>query len=200
MEEPDFSSPVCTSGSSTDGGGAVPDLPWFLVFVRPRAEKAVRDRFLGLGLEAYAATHHETHVWRRGERRRIEKVLIPSIVFVRMEKKDRTTVEHSPGVVSLMTDPARRKPGMSGWDTLARVSHFDMQVFMQMLLQEDTEVCFTARDFTIGEQVRIKDFDPAFSQAQVVRLYGDARPYVGLRVSFLGCAYMQLPIDRIAKL
>jgi hypothetical protein len=75
-----------------------------------------------------------------------------------------------------------------------------MRVFQQMLLQEDIEVNFTPTDFVIGDYVRIKGFDEEHSIARVVRIIGDSKPYVGLRVSFLGCAYMQVPLNRIVKL
>ena len=218
MAQPNVCINKDTSAASTDGGGAVPKIhqdntaeaptksqdptekTWYILWVRSKAEKAVRKSLIRDGIEAFVATVHETHVWRRGQRRRIEKVLIPSVVFVRMTKAERQYVERRPGVVSLMYDPARKKDGKSGWDTLARVCDEDMQLFRQMLMQEDLDVSFTSADFTIGEHVRIKDFDQAYSTAQIVRIFGDTRTYIGLRVSFLGCAYMQLPLDRITKL
>ncbi|MBP5523139.1 MAG: hypothetical protein J6X74_02835, partial [Bacteroidaceae bacterium] len=59
---------------------------------------------------------------------------------------------------------------------------------------------FATTNFLVGDYVRIKDFDEAHSKAQIVRIYGDNKTYVGLRVSFLGCAYMQVPLNRIDKL
>ena len=200
MEEPNVISPKVTSATSTDGGGAVLERPWNVLWVNSKAEKSVRDNLIREGFEAFVASRQEIHTWRRGERRKVEKVLIPSIVFVRMEKKDQRTIEDCPGVSALMRDPARKKEGVSGWDTLARISNDDMQVFQQMLSQEGTEVNFTPTEFEVGDYVRIKDFDEAHNKAQIVRIYGDTKTYVGLRVSFLGCAYMQVPLNRIVKL
>ena len=195
-----------TSGSSTDGGEAVPnplpleESPWFVIWVKARAEKSVRDNLLREGFEAFTATRQEIHTWRRGERRKVEKVLIPSIVFVRMQQQDRLAVERILNVNSLMRDPARKKEGVSSWDTLARINDYDMRLFQQMLMQEDAEVNFTSTDFVIGDYVRIKGFNEAHNKAQIVRIFDDSKTYVGLRVSFLGCAYMQLPLNRIVKL
>jgi hypothetical protein len=117
-----------------------------------------------------------------------------------MDRKDQRTIEDCPGVSALMRDPARKKEGISSWDKLARVSNDDMQVFQQMLGQEETDVNFTTTDFTVGEYVRIKDFPEGNNIAQIVRIYNDNKTYVGLRVSFLGCAYMQVPLNRIIKI
>ena len=212
MEEPNVISPEVTSAISTDGGGAVSETKpkgkdsnrssecWYVLWVNSKAEKSVRNNLIEKGFQAYVATRQEIHTWRRGERRKVEKVLIPSIVFVRMDRKDQRTIEDCPGVSALMRDPARKKEGISSWDKLARVSNDDMQVFQQMLGQEETDVNFTTTDFTVGEYVHIKDFPEGNNKAQIVRIYGDTKTYVGLRVSFLGCAYMQVPLNRIVKL
>ena len=133
--------------------------PWFILWVKSRAEKSVRDNLIREGFEAFAATRQEIHTWRRGERRKVEKVLIPSIVFVRMQQQDRPAIERILNVNSLMRDPARKKEGVSNWDTLARISDYDMRLFQQMLMQEEAEVNFTSTDFVIGDYVRIKGFD-----------------------------------------
>ena len=186
-----------TPGLSTDSGGAV---PWSVLWVKPRTEKSVRDNLLREGFEAFVATRLETHTWRRGERRKVEKVLIPSIVFVRMQKQDRPLVERQMNVTSLMRDPAKKGARIKGGEEYASISNDDMLVFQQMLSQEDTEVNFASTDFSVGDYVRIKDFDKSHNKAQIVRIYGDNKTYVGLRVSFLGCAYIQVPLSRIEKM
>lgn len=175
-------------------------LPWSVLWVKPRTEKAVRDNLIREGFEAFVATRFEIHTWRRGERRKVEKVLIPSIVFVRMEKHDRPLVERQMNVTSLMRDPAKRGARSKGGEEYASITNDEMLLFQQMLSQDDAQVNFASTNFTIGEYVRIKDFDETHNKAQIVRIYGDNKTYVGLRVSFLGCAYMQVPLSRITKL
>lgn len=199
MDEQQFSSTPAAPVSSTDDGGAVPERPWFVLRVKSRAEKTVRENLVRMGFDAIAATRFEYHTWRRGEQRKVERVLIPSVVFVRMNKSDQLAILHCPGVSSFMYDPLKRKGSINSWETLARISNRDMQVFRQMLAQEDVEVNFTASQFNIGEEVRIKGFDEAHNQAQIVRIFGDGKTYIGVRVGFLGCAYMELPLERIAK-
>ena len=99
-----------------------------------------------------------------------------------------------------MRDPARKKESVNSWDALARITNDEMLLFQQMLGQEDTDVQFASADFSVGEYVRIKDFGEKHGKAQIVRIFGDTKTYVGLRVSFLGCAYMQVPLSRIMKI
>ncbi len=215
MSEPNQCILEGTSGLSTDGGGAVPETatdsslegqdskderPWFVLWVNSKAERSVRDNLIGKGLEAFVPVRQEIHTWRRGERRKIDKVLIPSVVFVRMEQADRRTVEDWTGVNAMMRDPARKREGLSGWDTLARITNDEMLLFKQMLGMEEMDVQFASADYSVGDYVRIKGFGDSSGKAQIVRIFGNNKTYVGVRVSFLGCAYMEVKKSRIEKL
>lgn len=215
MSEPNQCILEGTSGLSTDGGGAVPETatdsslegkdtkderPWFVLWVNSKAERSVRDNLIGKGLDAFVPIRQEIHTWRRGERRKIDKVLIPSVVFVRMEQSDRRTVEDCPGVNAMMRDPARKREGLTGWETLARVTSDEMHLFMQMLGMEDLQIQFASTDYSVGDFVRIKGFGDSSGKAQIVRIFGNNKTYVGVRVSFLGCAYMEVKKSRIEKL
>ncbi len=187
------------SCSSSGDNISAPEKTWFVVWVKSRAEKSVRDSLTSKGFEAYVASRHEMHTWRRGERRKVERVLIPSVVFVRMTKKDRLIIEDTPNVCAIMLDPAKRGLRSKGLDEYASISDDEMRLFQQMLMQDDVDVGFTNHDFAVGDYVRILDFDESCNRAQIVRVFGDNKTYVGVRVSFLGCAYMQVPLDRIEK-
>ena len=117
-----------------------------------------------------------------------------------MEKKDRPLVENMMNVTSLMRDPAKKGARSKGGEEYASLTDEEMRLFQQMLSQEGTEVNFASTGFKVGDYVRIKDFADSDSKAQIVRIYGDTKTYVGLRVSFLGCAFMQVPLNRIVKI
>ena len=192
----DIANPTVTPATSTDGAAGVAAGHWHIGIVPPRAEKAVRDRLLSLGHEAYAATRKEVHLWRRNERRVVENVLITNIVFVRtMDKELEGLKKHR--ILSFMRDVAKKTD--RGSTPYAVVRDSEMQVLQAMLAQDDFEVAFTPSDFTLGEYVEVLGFDTGDHLAQIVRLPNDNKSYVGIRVNFLGCAYMQVPLTRIQK-
>ena len=198
-----------TSGSSTDGGGAVPESQpgeqekstgsWHLLWVNAKAEKAVRNRLTDDGFEAFVAAAREIHTWRRGEKRVVERVLIPCVVFVRIEQKDQLTVLRCPGAHSFMADPARKQSGASYWERLARVGDREMLTLRKMLAQQDARVEFATRGFTVGEEVLVRGLGEESYLAQVVRIYGERQACIGVRLSFLGCAYMKVPVGRVTR-
>ena len=186
-----------TPATSTDGAAGVAQ--WYIGIVPPRAEKSVRDRLLSLGYEAYAATRKERHVWRRNERHTVEQVLITNIVFVHTVDKELEGLRKH-RILSFMRDAAKKTE--RGSTPYAIVRDAEMQALQAMLTQDEYEVSFTPSDFTLGEYVSIIGFgtDTAPHLAQIVRLSNDNKDYVGIRVNFLGCAYMQVPMGQIFKI
>lgn len=207
----------------TDAGEAVArtaekpvaSLPWYVLWVRPRGEKAVRDRLVDSGFEAYTATRREIHLWRskdmrhkeKKERKVVEVVVIPSVVFVRIagisesdRNRKRDQIQATPGVSAFMQDPSRKHPGSTFWHIIARVPDSELQLLRAMLGQEDFEVAFTPSQFALGEYVKVEGFDTGTHNPQIVRLPNDNKSYVGIRVDFLGCAYMEVPLNRIVKI
>lgn len=61
---------------------------WYVAIVAPRHEKAVVDRLQSQGVVAYAATQREMHRWANGRRRAVDRVVIPSMVFVHCSEQD----------------------------------------------------------------------------------------------------------------
>lgn len=173
---------------------------WYILLVNVRSEKSVRDALLRQGYEAYVATRKELHIWRRSERRVVERVLISSVVFVHVTEEQRRELLDFPNTRSFLTDPARAKEQGINRNPLAVVSDEEMNVLMQMLADDDADVAFATTDFAVGDYVRILGFDEQHNQAQIVRLPSDPATYVGVRVSFLGCAYMKVSPKQIVKI
>ena len=185
-----------TPATSTDGAVGVEEAQWYIAIVPPRAEKSVRDKLLASGLEAYAATRKEIHVWRRNERRTVERVLITNIVFVHtLSTQLEGLKQHR--ILSFMRDAAKKTGNRN--TPYAIVRNSEMHLLQAMLAQDEYEVSFTPSDFTLGEYVKVLGFDTGDQLAQIIRLPNDTKNYVGIRVNFLGCAYMQVPLNHILK-
>ncbi len=195
---PNSFSSSATPATSTDGAVGVPATEWYIAVVSPRAEKKIRDNLLKNNEEAYAAVRKEVHLWRRNERKIVERVLIPCVVFVKTVRTELETLRKHYNILSYMRDSARRQD--NGMFQFAIVSDRELATLQAMLRQNEFEVAFAPSQFTLGEHVRILDFDLGNDLAQVVHIPSDNKSYVGLRITNLGCAYMQVPLTRIVKL
>lgn len=188
-----------TPAISTDGAEGVAVRRWYVLHVALRSEKAVRDRLLDLGVEAYVATRQEIHLWRRSERRIVEQVLIPAVVFVYVADSERIPLLRLPGIHSYMTNPASQKTAL-GRNRLAIVPDAEMHTLQSILRQSEFDVAFATTNFAVGNKVRILGLGSDEHIAQIVNIPNDPASYVGIRLPFLGCAYMQLPLSRILKI
>ena len=69
---------------------------WYVAQVKATQEKYVRTQLAKLGYEAYVPVHKELHTYTSRTRRAVEKVLIPCIVFVRLNDEERNLMLHFP--------------------------------------------------------------------------------------------------------
>lgn len=170
---------------------------WYVVYVSPRAEKKVCESLLNASYEAYIPSRWEVHLWRNGQRKKVEKLVITGVVFVKIEASRLNEIRPFPRVISFMMDPAKRN-NPNGFKSFATIRESEMRLLKAMLGQDEYDVDFTTH-FSLGEYVRIAGFDTYDDLAQIVELPGDKSSYVGVRVGFLGCAFMKVPLGRIIK-
>ena len=187
---------VGVSGSNISGGQE-PAKHWYVAYVGTRAEKAVRDRLNREGIEAYAATQDEIRIRRNGRRVKIETPVITQYVFVRVTEKERKVIVEYPYIHFFLTDKAS-KTNEYGRHNLAIIPDHQMAVLQAMLQQADNRVKFVNEGFALGDEVSILGWGDNI-KGRIVRIRGDKSHYIGIRIDQLGCAYMEVPPNRLVK-
>ena len=170
---------------------------WYVAYVGTRAEKAVRDRLISLGYEAYAATQWEIRVWRNGRKKKIERPVITQYVFIRLTERQRAVVVAMPEIHYFLVNKAGAT-NEYGRHLTAVIPDAQMQMLQRMLGQSDSAVRFATSGFAIGDTVRVLGWGDNL-QGHVVRIPGDHAKYVGIRIDQLGCAYMEISPDLLLK-
>ena len=167
-----------------------PQRLWFIARVSPNTEKSTRTKLQALGYEAFVASQPELRFWKNGVRQKrgvVEKVVITQYLFLHLTRKEREAVIRYSFVKEFMKNRASH----DGRD-FALMSDADMQTLMQMFAQSDRPVLFDTGDYTVGEEVVLHLGSGEYT-ARVVRRRGDTNTYYGIRISELGCAYMEVP-------
>ena len=170
---------------------------WYVAYVGTRAEKAVRDRLISLGYEAYAATQWEIRVWRNGRKKKIERPVITQYVFIRLTERQRAVVVAMPEIHYFLVNKAGAT-NEYGRHLPAVIPDAQMQMLQRMLGQSDSAVRFATSGFAIGDTVRVLGWGDNL-EGHVVRIPGDHAKYVGIRIDQLGCAYMEISPDLLLK-
>ena len=74
---------------------------WHVIYTKPRAEKKVEKRLNGFGISAYCPVKQEIKQWSDRKKKILVPVL-PSMVLVNIDEKQRNKVFDIPGVVRYM--------------------------------------------------------------------------------------------------
>ncbi len=170
---------------------------WFIAFVGTRAEKAVRDRLLKDGIEAYAATQHELRVRPSGRRVKVERPVITQYVFIHVSEEERRVIVEYPYIHYFLTDKATATNDF-GRHRLAVIPDDQMRMLQSMLSQEDAEVLFATTGFTLGDEVNVLGWNDDIT-GHIVQIRGKKGRHIGIRIDQLGCAYMEISPTRLIK-
>lgn len=74
---------------------------WHVIYTKPRAEKKVEERLNDFGIKAYCPVKKEIKQWSDRKKKILVPVL-PSMVLVNIDEKERNKVFDIPGVVRYM--------------------------------------------------------------------------------------------------
>ena len=195
MSEKDQKFKMQTSAIVADDAVGIPR--WYVAYVGTRAEKAVRDRLVSLGYEAYAATQWEIHVWRNGRKKKVERPVITQYVFIRLTEQQRTEILTMPEIHYFLVNRAGATNAY-GRHLPAVIPDAQMRMLQRMLGQSESAVRFATSGFSIGDTVRVLGWGDNL-KGQVVCIPGDHARYIGIRIDQLGCAYMEISPDLLLK-
>lgn len=162
---------------------------WLIARVAPNTERSTAAKLDSLGYETFVAVQKELRYWKNGERRKkkwVERVVITQYVFLHITLKQREEVVRYTFVKSFLKDSAAQSKA-----SFAVIPDASMESLKAMFGQSDRPVAFASADFQIGDEVTLHlgSFD---YRARVVRKRGDKTAYYGIRISELGCAYMEV--------
>lgn len=180
----------------TDVAEGVPDRAWFVAVVDSRKERLVRDQLTQLGYEAFIASKTEVHRWANRQRKTVEQVLISHYVFLHATEEERLQALKLPLIHSFLVNRSAQKTNR-GTSPLAVVPSSEINLLRIMLSLADTEIFYSPEDLTVGKLVTLIGYTKETLTAQVVKIPRSRKHYVGVRLTGLGCAYMQVPLDRI---
>jgi transcriptional antiterminator RfaH len=74
---------------------------WNVIYTKPRSEKKVEERLNNLGISAYCPVKEEIKQWSDRKKKILVPVL-PSMVLINIDEKERNKVFDIPGVVRYM--------------------------------------------------------------------------------------------------
>ncbi len=145
---------VTTVPNGVGGAVGVEKSEWYVAIVSHNTEKAVGDKLKKLGYECYVPIQEEWRLWKNGRRAKINRVVIPSIVFIYCTETNRKEIVGLPFINRFMTN----KAGLTmpnGNKPLAIIPHSQIERLRFMLGNSDVPVFFTSTPYKKGDFVKV---------------------------------------------
>ena len=164
------------------GEGVAHSKRWYVALVRMHHEKKVSEYLDKMGIENFIPLQQEMHQWS-DRRKLIESVLLPMMVFVHADPKERGEV------LSLST--VSRYMVMRGESSPAVIPDEQMARFRFMLDYSKEAVCMSSSPLARGEQVRVIKGTLSGLVGELVSVDGKSK--IAVRLNMLGCACLDMP-------
>ena len=173
--------------SSGTGEGVAHSKRWYVALVRMHHEKKVAERLSKMGIDSFVPVQQQIHQWS-DRRKMVDTVLLPMMVFVHVNPKERMEV--------LSFSTVSRYMVMRGESTPAVIPDEQMARFRFMLDYSEEAVCMNDTPLARGEKVRVIKGPLSGLVGELVTVGGKSK--IAVRLNMLGCACVDMPIGYVA--
>lgn len=127
---------------------------WYVAIVKHNTEKSCAEKLEKIGIQTYVPTQSEYKVWKNGRKAKIDRVVIPSTVFIKCTEQERREIVKLPFINRFMTN----KAGVSANSfnkPLAIIPDNQITTLKFMVGNSDTPIIFSDHPYKKGDYVRV---------------------------------------------
>lgn len=161
---------------------------WLAAYVKMHHEKKVRDRLTAMGIHNFLPVQEEVRQWS-DRKKKVERVLIPMMIFVRVDTEEQRSVITHPSIIHYLTLRGEHSPTEIPADQMDR--------FRFMLDHSDSAVSFSDNDLQPGEKVRVTKGPLTGLEGELITVEGKYR--IIIRIEQLGCAEVEISLSMVEK-
>lgn len=172
--------------SNGTGEGVAYSKRWYVALVRMHHEKKVAERLNKMGIENFVPVQQELHQWS-DRRKMVESVLLPMMIFVHVDPKERKEVLSFSTVSRYMVLRGESGPAVIPDEQMAR--------FRFMLDYSEEAVSMSTTLLARGEKVRVIKGPLTGLVGELVNVDGKSK--IAVRLNLLGCACVDMPIGYV---
>ena len=172
--------------SNGTGEGVAYSKRWYVALVRMHHEKKVAERLNKMGIENFVPVQQELHQWS-DRRKMVESVLLPMMIFVHVDPKERKEVLSFSTVSRYMVLRGESSPAVIPDEQMAR--------FRFMLDYSEEAVSMSTTLLARGEKVRVIKGPLTGLVGELVNVDGKSK--IAVRLNLLGCSCVDMPIGYV---
>lgn len=175
----------------------VAERKWFVAIVNHNTEKAVEERLQKLDYETFVAKQSVMRVWKNGRKSKVDKVVIPSLIFIKCTEKERREIVTLPYINRFMTN--RVAAADTGRSPLAVIPQNQIDTLKYMLGQSDIPVSFVDRPVKLGDRVVVARGSLKGLEGEVIQI-NEGNADIVVRVDLIGAAKMTIAASEIERI
>lgn len=168
--------------ANVTGSGVARSKRWLVAYVRMRHEKKTSERLTQMGIENFLPVQEEIHQWS-DRRKRVERVLMPMMIFVHVDLRQQKEV--------LTLSSVSRYMVLRGESAPAVIPDEQMNRFKFMLDYSEELISMNSAPLARGEKVRVIKGPLAGLEGELVHVDGKSK--IAVRLDVLGCACVDMP-------
>lgn len=162
---------------------------WIAALVQMNTELKVSTKLNNIGIANYVPIQNEIHQWS-DRKKKIKRVVIPMIVFVRVDDDELKNLRTFPFIHKLLSYPGEKQP--------AQIPDGQIDKLMFMLNNADSSILMSDSIYEIGEEVEIIR-GPLKGLCGEMCSFEEDRQMVGIRIELLGYACVNVNRNDIER-
>jgi transcription antitermination factor NusG len=164
---------------------------WYAARTQMNCERKAEKEFKGIAIETYLPTQEEIHIWS-DRKKKIQRVVIPMILFVKMDSKDTNNVHRTPYFYGFI--------GNNRHDTKpAPIPDKDIETLRFMLLHSDSPVSIEPMPIRLGDKVRVIRGQLQGLEGNILSMTKSHSEIV-INLNALGCAKLSVSRANIQRI
>lgn len=169
---------------------------WYVAIVNNNSEKIYAEKLQKLGYESYVPTQKEERKWRNGNLNTIDKVILPSVIFIRVTESERLKeIANLPYIKRFMVDNSRAK-NQFGKHPIAIIPNNQIEQLRLMLEHAESPVTIESVPFHLGDKIRITEGKMQGLEGYVYHC-DEGSSFIVVRLECLGCAKMRINNENV---
>ena len=163
---------------------------WYVARVQMKCEKKSAQKISSLGYETFVPVQEEIHQWS-DRKKKIERILIPLVVFFRTNESGAKQVERLSFVYDLLKAPGDRTPAV--------IPDKQINDFKFMIGNCDSEITIEPTPIIAGDEVIVVRGSLRGLQGRAVTS-SDSKSKIYITLDILGCASVEIKHSDLEKI
>jgi transcription antitermination factor NusG len=171
---------------------------WVIAIVTNNTEKKCSEKLMKMGYESYVPTQQETHRWCTGKTKIIDRIVLPSLVFIRVNESERKEIVTLSFIHKFMTDRAGAVDCFNH-HAIATIPDAQIEALKFMLYNSETPITIESIPLKLGDKIQVIRGKLSGLVGSVLYC-SDIESYLCVRLDILGCAKVKIKTSDIRKI